>query len=87
VNEFQSVGGDEFGMNLGNRCMLETIPSNEMMLACLHPIFNDLETLYIPWFLSGMEGIALNHSMYARCVRTCADWADENIFEITALGI
>ena len=34
-----------------------------MMLACLCPLLKDLETRYIPWFLSGMAGIGLNHSI------------------------
>ena len=58
-----------------------------MILARLRLPLNDLETLYIPWLLSGMEGMGLNHSTYTRCVGTCAAWAGENIREITALGI
>ena len=70
--------------------MLETISSTEMILACLRPWLMDLETQYIPWFLSGVEGIGVNHSMYARCVGGCAaceDCVDGNISEITAAGI
>lgn len=78
------------GMIIGNKCILETIVSTEMISACLRPWLNDLETLYNPWLLSGVVGIGLNHSIYARCVGTCAvweDWGDRNICEITEVGI
>ena len=64
--------------------------STEMIPARLHPWLNDLETLYNPWLLSGVVGIGLNHSIYARCVGTCAareDWGDGNICDITEVGI
>jgi hypothetical protein len=90
VKEFQLSGGEEFGADLGNRWTLETISSTETILACLRPWLTDLETRYIPWFLSGVEGIGVNHSIYARCVGGCAaceDCVDGNISEITAAGI
>ena len=58
-------------VNLGNKCILEIILLTEMILACLCPLINDLETLYIPWFLSGVGGMGLNHSIYARWDGTC----------------
>jgi len=61
-----------------------------MMLARLCPLLNDLETLYNPWFLSGMGGMGLNHSIYARCVGTCMareDGEDGKICGIAELGI
>jgi hypothetical protein len=64
-------------MNLGNKWTLETIESTEMILACLCSLLDALEILYIPWFLSGMGGIGLNHSTYARYVGTSPtrrDW-------------
>ena len=87
--EFQSSGGEEFGANLSNKCMLETIASTEMILAFLWPLLNDLETLYIPWYLSGMQGMGLNHSTYARYAGTCAageDVGDGNSCEIAIAG-
>jgi len=90
VKEFQLSGGKAFGADLGNRWILETILSTEMILAYLHPPLTVLKTQYIPWCLSGMRGIGLNHSMYARCIRDCAaceDWVDGNICKIAAAGI
>jgi len=59
-----------------------------MIPACWRPLLNDLETLYIPWFLSGAEGMGLNHSMYARCVRGVVAREDRgNMSEITLDGI
>lgn len=70
--------------------MLDITVSTEMMLAFLWPLINDLETLYIPWYLSGMRGIGLNHSTYARYVGSRAagkDSGDSKSCEIAIDGI
>jgi len=88
VKEFQSSPSEEFA-TFGNKCTLETIESTGIMLACLCPPVNDLETLYIPWLLSGMGGMGLNHSIYARCAGTCAaceEWGGK-ICKIAVVGI
>ena len=73
-------------VNLGNKWILEMILSTEMILARLCPLINDLETLYIPWFLSGVGGMGLNHSMYARWDGTCGA-GDGKICNIAVSGI
>jgi hypothetical protein len=55
-------------------------------------LLDGLEILYIPWFLSGIGGIGLNHSTYARYVGTSAahkdwSWVDGNICRIAVAGI
>ena len=70
--------------------MLETISSTEIIPARLRSPLSNLETLYIPWFLSGMGGMGLNHSIYTRCVGTrtaCKASGDEKIFKSAEGGI